>query len=72
MDGSNVQVTMGGAPFPFSEENARKILSDRSKVTLISQALEFLGDDDSFMSRSVVNLEPTQSENSNSQESKTA
>jgi hypothetical protein len=46
------EVQMGGAPYPFSPENARKILDDRRKGALLQQAVEFLGDDNSFTPRS--------------------
>jgi hypothetical protein len=48
-------VTMAGEPFPFTLENARKILSDRRKSTLLLQALEFLGDEHAFTKRSANN-----------------
>lgn len=47
-------VTMAGADYPFSEENARKVLSDPKKAWLYQQALEFLQDDNSFTGRSAT------------------
>lgn len=46
------EVKMAGEPYPFSEENARKLLSDRRKGALLQQAIEFILDDNSFMQRS--------------------
>ena len=45
-------VTMGGQPYEFSEENARKLLMDRKKGALLQQAIEFILDDNSFTQRS--------------------
>ena len=45
-------ITMGGEDFPFTQENARKILMDRRKGALLQQAIEFLLDDNSFTPRS--------------------
>jgi hypothetical protein len=45
-------VLMAGEPFPFSEENARKVLSDRRRGSILLQALEFLGDEAAFTKRS--------------------
>jgi hypothetical protein len=42
----------GGAVYPFSPENARKLLSDPKKGALLVQALEFLSDDQAFTTRS--------------------
>jgi hypothetical protein len=47
-------VTMNGEAFPFSPENARTVLSDRRKATLLLQALEFLGDENAFTKRSAT------------------
>lgn len=44
-------VMMGGKPFPFSPDNARALLIDPKKGALALQALEFLGDQKSFMKR---------------------
>src|SRR5690554_662126 len=41
-------VTMDGKDYPFSVENARALLLDRRKGQLLIQALEFLGDEQSF------------------------
>lgn len=45
-------VTMGGEPYPFSDENARKLLMDPKKGALLQQAIEFIIDDNSFTQRS--------------------
>lgn len=45
-------VTVGGEPFPFSEENARKLLMLPKMWRLRNQAVEFILDDNSFMKRS--------------------
>ncbi len=45
-------ITMNGEPYPFNEENARKLLMDRKKGALLQQAIEFILDDNSFMQRS--------------------
>lgn len=45
-------ITMNGEPYPFSQDNARKLLMDRKKGALLQQAIEFILDDNSFMSRS--------------------
>lgn len=45
-------VKIGGEPYPFSPENARKLLSDPKKGALLAQALEFLSDDQAFTTRS--------------------
>ncbi|MEF2073482.1 branched-chain amino acid ABC transporter [Consotaella aegiceratis] len=45
-------ITMGGEPYPYSPENARALLMDRRKSALLIQALEFLGDERSFTTRS--------------------
>lgn len=45
-------ITMHGDPFPFSEDNAYKILLDPRKQKLLTQALEFVGDDQAFTKRS--------------------
>lgn len=45
-------VLMGGEPFPYSRENARKILTDRNKGSLLQQAIEHLNDDANFTRRS--------------------
>ena len=46
------QIRISGDIFAFSVENARKILSDASRIALLGQAFEFLGDDQSFTRRS--------------------
>jgi hypothetical protein len=48
-------ITMGGEPYPFNQENARKLLVDRRKGALLQQALEFVFDDNSFTRRSATN-----------------
>lgn len=48
-------VTMDGKDYPFSVENARALLLDRRKGQLLIQALEFLGDEQSFGKRSASN-----------------
>lgn len=45
-------VKMGGQDYPFNEENARALLSDRKKGALLQQAIEFILDDNSFIQRS--------------------
>lgn len=57
---------MNGKDFPFSEENARLLLSDRRKVGLLNQALEFLGAENAFTKRSASNSAPSPSERSSS------
>lgn len=59
-------VLMNGNDFPFSEANARAVLADRRKVDVYSQALEFLGDEKSFMRRSPKTSGPSPSEPSTS------
>jgi hypothetical protein len=56
---------LGGEPFPFTVENARKILLDRRKPQLLQGALEFLGNEKSFTKRSPTTSEPTPSASSN-------
>lgn len=46
-------VKLNGEPYPFSAENARKLLLDPKKGSLAMQALEFLADQRSFTQRSV-------------------
>lgn len=45
-------VKIGGEMFTFSEENARRILTDRSKSDILRQAVEFLTDEKAFTRRS--------------------
>ncbi len=45
-------VKLGGEPFPFSQDNARKLLSMPSMWKLRIQAAEFIGDAESFTKRS--------------------
>lgn len=45
-------VKFGGEPYPFTTENARKLLLDPRKGALAMQALEFLADQRSFTKRS--------------------
>ena len=45
-------VKLDGADFPFTQENARALLMDRKKGTLLQQAVDFLLDDNSFTKRS--------------------
>ena len=48
-------ITMNGEPYPFSNENAVKLLMDPARGdTLISQLGEFIGDEKSFMKRSEI------------------
>lgn len=49
---SSVKLTPDGEDYPFTPENARKILEDRRMGGLLFQAVEFLGDDQSFTPRS--------------------
>jgi hypothetical protein len=46
-------VKMGGQDFPFTTENARKLLTDPKKGALALQAMEFLAEANSFTRRSV-------------------
>lgn len=46
------EITMNGEPYPFNDENARRLLMDRKKGALLQQAIEFILDDNSFMQRS--------------------
>ena len=48
-------ITMNGEPYPFSHENARKLLMDRRKGALLAQAIEFILDENSFTKRSAKN-----------------
>lgn len=48
-------VKLSGQDYPFSEENARKLLMDRKKGALLQQAIEFILDDNSFTLRSDKN-----------------
>ena len=41
--------TSNGEPFPFSEDNARAVLSDPRKRPILMQSIEFINDDASFM-----------------------
>jgi hypothetical protein len=45
-------VKMDGQDFPYSQENARTLLMDRKKGSLLQQAVDFLLDDQSFTKRS--------------------
>ncbi|PWJ80645.1 hypothetical protein C7441_112187 [Pseudaminobacter salicylatoxidans] len=45
-------IKMNGQDHPFSPENAKALLTDRRKGTLLIQSLEFLGDDAAFTQRS--------------------
>jgi len=45
-------VNMNGKPFPFSRENARSILKDKRKATILNQCIEFILNDNSFTKRS--------------------
>ncbi|MGN6538939.1 MAG: branched-chain amino acid ABC transporter [Mesorhizobium sp.] len=47
-------VTMGGQDYPFTADNAVKLLMDPRKPSLLVQALEFLGDEQAFAKRSVT------------------
>lgn len=53
----NGQPVLGGdgAPYSFTEANARKLLADRRKPKLLQQCIEFILDDASFMPRSAKN-----------------
>lgn len=48
-------VKMNGQDYPFTPENARALLLDRRKGQLLVQALEFLGDEQSFGKRLASN-----------------
>jgi hypothetical protein len=45
-------VQMAGEDYPCTPENARKLLLDPKKGSLALQALEFIGDQNSFLQRS--------------------
>lgn len=45
-------VTVGGEPYPYSEENARKLLLSPKMWKLRNQAVDFILDDNSFTKRS--------------------
>lgn len=45
-------VKFNGEPFEFSEANAKKLLLDPRKNSLLKQALDFLGDETAFIQRS--------------------
>lgn len=45
---------LDGEILPFSSEAATKLLSDPRKIALLLQALEFLGDDKSFIKRAAT------------------
>jgi hypothetical protein len=47
-------VKLSGEALPFSPEAATKLLLDPRKISLLSQALDFLGEDKSFIKRSVT------------------
>lgn len=47
-------VVIGGEDYAFSEANARALLSDPKNPDLLTQALEFLFADSSFMKRSAT------------------
>lgn len=48
-------VTMDGQDYPFTADNARKLLMDRKKGALLQQAIDFVIDDNSFTRRSATN-----------------
>lgn len=48
-------VQLGGQDYPFTQDNARKLLMDRRKGALLQQAIEFILDDNSFTQRSAKN-----------------
>lgn len=48
-------VKIGGADYPFNAENARQLLIDPSRIGLLTQALEFISDDNAFTQRSATN-----------------
>lgn len=45
-------VKIAGELYPFSEENARRLLSDQKNIGLLTQAVDFVSDDASFTKRS--------------------
>lgn len=47
-------IRIDGEEFPFSEENAKAILSDPKRLNVLTQALEFLSADSSFTQRSAT------------------
>jgi hypothetical protein len=48
-------VKIDGELYPFTTDNAYKLLIDRSRIGLLTQATEFLFADDSFKQRSAPN-----------------
>lgn len=44
-------VRLSGEAYPFSAENARKLLLDPAKISLFAQAIEFIAEDNSFTKR---------------------
>ena len=48
------EITLNGEPFPFTRENAFKILTDRKKPGLLQQSVEFILEDNSFTKRSAA------------------
>ncbi|KFL25069.1 hypothetical protein JP74_21290 [Devosia sp. 17-2-E-8] len=48
-------VKIDGKDFAFSSENATMLLADPKRVGLLTQALEFLADENSFTRRSATN-----------------
>jgi hypothetical protein len=48
-------IKMNGQDYPFSRENAKALLLDPRKGQLLTQALEFLGEESSFTNRSENN-----------------
>lgn len=45
-------VKIAGEVYPFSEENARRLLADPKNIGLLTQSVEFVSDDASFTKRS--------------------
>lgn len=48
-------IKLNGEMVPFSLEAATKVLSDPRKIDLLTQALEFLGENKSFIKRAATN-----------------
>ena len=48
------EVHLDGKPFPFTPDNARALLMDPRKGTLLKQAMDFLKDETAFTKRSAT------------------
>lgn len=47
-------VRIGGQDYPFTPDNARKLIGDPGRISLLTQALEFISDDQAFTRRSAA------------------